>query len=169
MSEEGYPSVWSKVLVHAIWISGLFLPSIQGLFARAILQSRGVPTVSLIEGFQLIVPVTAISLIPFAILAVIVRRILIGFRRADRWLWLGWNIVSAGALVGLFAAVSVYLLEPMLSRSFLEAISMMMMLWFVTLPVLIAYAVGGAFVGGALGSLLALCLSYAFPGWFRPN
>jgi hypothetical protein len=169
VSDTRYPSGTSKILVQAIWITGLVLPSLTGLLAIGILQSRGISTVSLSRGFALIVPLTLFVEIPFAILAWVMHQIFKNVPADDRGLWMGWNIVSAGALFGLVVAVMSCIIEPMLYHGpggFAEAVSMMMMLWMITLPVLLVWSIGGVIAGGFLGGLLALCLSFLCPQWF---
>ncbi len=169
LSTGSYPSRSSRMLVRAIWITGLILPSMMGLVAISILQFRGIPTVGLSKGFGLTIPLTLFVAWPFAILAWIVSRIFKSVPADDRGLWIGWNIVSAAALLGLTIAVGSYIVEPMLydgPGGFPEAVSMMMVLWMITLPVLLVWSIGGVMAGGILGALCTLCISLLFPRWF---
>lgn len=173
------PHVSSKRLVRAIWITGLVLPSLTGLIALSMLQSRGIPTVSLGRGFGLVIPFTFFIELPFAILAWIVHLILSRVLKrippeernmpADvRRRWVGWSIVSAGALLGLTIAMVIFMLGVYQSpQGFAAALSMTMALLPITLPILLAWSIGAVVAGGILGALFALFLSFFFPNWLN--
>jgi len=169
VSAKRYPSRSTRMLVRAIWITGLVLPILTGLIAMFILQSRGIPTVGLSDGFGFVIPLTIFFGWPFAIFAWIAIKIFKSVSADDRSLWVGWSIVLTGALLGLTIAVGSSMIEPMLYHGpggFAEAISMMMMLWMFTLPVLLAWSIGGVIIGGIIGALFALGVSFLFPRWF---
>lgn len=164
-----YPSRSSRMLVRATWITGLILPSLVGLIAMGILQSRGIPVVSLGEGLRLVIPFTLFVSWPFAILAWVLNRIFTSLPASDRGLWVGWNIVAAGAFLGLSVALGYYIIEPMLYSGpggFAEVVSMMVLMWMITLPLLLAISIGGVVSGGVIGALFALVISFVLPRWF---
>lgn len=151
-----------RKLVHAIWIVGLLVPGAIGLAAKFVLDSRGVPTVSLVRGFELIFPLTLFTEIPFVILSLIARAILRRPSPMDRETRIGLNLVIGGALAGLVLAVGGYLLEPMLYAGpggLAEVVGMMLALWPITLPFLFLWSAVGIIGGGIIGGILALIVT----------
>ena len=144
-------------LSRIVMISGLIIPALVGVVARFVLQSRGVDVVSWGQGAALLMPLTLLFLVPFLGLVLVASQVIrkkIADKPGDLQMWLH---IYAGAFVGV-ACISVNFLYDSLTYSgpggLAEVVFMMMALWMVTVPALLAYGAAGALAGGVLGRLV---------------
>jgi hypothetical protein len=127
-----------------------------------VFEVRGIPVVTIDRGIELIVPITLFAEVPFVILALIVKRILSSVALHDPRSLPGWISVSAGAFLGLAAAIGYKLYGLMLydgPGGFAEVVGMMLALWIFTLPMLLVLSAAGVVVGGLAGAILWLGVS----------
>ncbi|WP_127904089.1 hypothetical protein [Solirhodobacter olei] len=146
----------ARVLIHAIWISGLALPALMGVVARETLRAQNVSVVTLPDGLALILPLSVWFEIPFLVLALITRWLLARTiqRRPQRFSF--WLTALIGAFLAM-AAFDGYSLFNMLMYQgpggLAEAVSMTLALWMLTVPFLLIQSGGAALAGGAIVSL----------------
>ena len=157
---QRHPTGAGRRLVQLIVIGGLALPVVVGLAARAHLQSQGVPVVSVGQGAVLLVPVIILHEVPFAILALIVRRMLSDVPQSDDERYLPRVFASVGAFLGLAGVLGFQLFDTMsYPGGFGEVVGMMIALWIITIPLLLVFGAMGIVAGGAAGILVWLVVS----------
>lgn len=139
-------------LFRLILLTGLLLPAALGIAIWLVLAAMGVRVVDPASGLALaVVPLTLFFLIPYFILAVLVRAVLIKKHARGPLPFRKWRHVGFGAYVGA-TVVSVGLLGSLLPD--FEAASMVAAMWPLTLPFVLLYELGGAVLGGAFGWLV---------------
>ena len=135
-------------LFRTVLLTGLLLPGVLGLVIRTVLQIQGVGVVSLAQGAAGVIPLTLLFLIPYFLLAVLVRLILLKTHARGERPFRRWWYVSVGAYVGL-TLVCIFLLSVVLPD--FEALAMVVLMWPLTFPFMLAYEVPGVLAGGVLG------------------
>ena len=135
-------------LFRTILLTGLLLPAVLGLVIRTVLQIQGVGVVSLAQGAAGVIPLTLLFLIPYFLLAVLVRLILLKTHARGERPFRRWWYVSVGAYVGL-TLVCIFLLSVVMPD--FEALAMVVVMWPLTFPFMLAYEVPGVLAGGVLG------------------
>ncbi len=160
MDEPNHPDATDppaiRRLVRTIWIGGLILTPLVGLAARQTLAARGVPVVDLSRGAALILPLALFFEVPFVILAMIVRRLLRKIARTGPGALTKWLYMSGGSFAGMLAVIAYSQFDMFLYSGpggFGEVVGMMLALWMLTLPSVLAIGAVGAAVGAVLGQL----------------
>ncbi len=156
---KGYPSYRSWLLVNFILLGGIALPPLLGLVAIAVLQSRGVQTDGLVNGFFLLIPIMFLTEIPYALLALIVSKVLKSSTPGEPPSLTALMSVSVGAVLGLSAALGYLILSAFLSeRGLGEVVGMMAALWMLTLPAFLVVGAVGVIVGSAAGAVFSISI-----------
>ena len=135
-------------LFRTILLTGLLLPAVLGVVIRTILQIQGIGVVGLAEGAAGVIPLTLFFLIPYFLLAMLIRRVLVKMHARGAVPFRRWWYVSVGAFIGMTLA-SISLLSTMLPDY--EAMTMVVFLWPLTFPFMLVFEVGGVLAGGVLG------------------
>ena len=74
---------------RAILLTGLLLPAALGIVIRTVLQIQGVGVVSLAQGAAGVMPLTLLFLIPYFLLAMLIRRVLVKTHARGDWRFAG--------------------------------------------------------------------------------
>lgn len=135
---------------RAILLTGLLLPAALGIVIRTVLQIQGVGVVSLAQGAAGVMPLTLLFLIPYFLLAMLIRRVLVKTHARGGLAFRRWWYVAVGAFVGM-TLVCIFLLSTMLSDY--EALTMVVFMWPLAFPIMLAYELPGVLAGGVLGWL----------------
>ncbi|MBD3625464.1 MAG: hypothetical protein HUJ24_08820 [Rhodobacteraceae bacterium] len=137
-------------MVRFILAGGLALTLLLGIGVREWLRVKGVSVVPIGRGAGLLIPFAVWAEIPFAVLALIVRRVLAKPGGGRCWM-------AVGGFLGLAVAQSIQLIDAMSYHGpggFAEVAGMMMTLSLITIPVMVVLGMFGAGVGATLGWLL---------------
>lgn len=137
-----------RILFRTILLTGLLLPAVLGIAIRTILQIQGIGVVSLAQGATGVIPLTLLFLIPYFLLAMLVRLMLVKTHARGELPFRRWWYVSVGAYVGL-TLVCIFLLSIVMPD--FEALAMVVLMWPLTFPFMLAYEVPGVLAGGILG------------------
>lgn len=157
---KGFPSRASWFLVRLIWLGGFLLPVALGLGAIAILRSRGIATMGLAEGLVTLIPLILLVEIPFAVLALIVGKVLKNAQPNKPPSLTALMFVSGGALLGLVAALGYDLMGSFLFEGdFRDVVGMMLALWMFTIPWLLTIGAFGIIMGGFAGAIFWIGMS----------
>lgn len=135
---------------RTVLLTGLLLPAVLGLVIRTVLQIQGVGVVSLAQGAAGVMPLTLLFLIPYFLLAMLIRRVLVKTHARGELPFRRWWCVSVGAFAGM-TLVCIFLLSTMLPDY--EALTMVVFMWPLTFPIMLVLEVGGVLAGGMLGWL----------------
>lgn len=139
-------------LFRLFLLTGLLLPALLGIAIWLVLAVMGVRVVDPATGLALaVVPLTLFFLIPYFILAVLVRAVLIKKHARGPLPFRKWRHIALGAYAGA-TVISVGLLASLLPD--FEAASMVAVMWPLTLPFVLLYELGGMVLGAAFGWLV---------------
>ncbi|MEJ2479028.1 MAG: hypothetical protein P8Y78_02405 [Acidihalobacter sp.] len=144
-------------LFRTILLTGLLLPAGLGVMIRTILQIQGVGVVGLAEGAAGVLPLTLFFLPPYFLLALLIRRVLLGMHARGEMPLRRWWYISVGAYAGM-TLVCMFLLSSILPDY--EAITMVVFMWPLTFPYVLVLELGGVLAGGVLGWIA---------GWIRSS
>jgi hypothetical protein len=89
-------------------------------------------------------------LLPYFLLAMLIRRVLVKTHARGELPFRRWWYVSVGAFAGM-TLVCIFLLSTMLPDY--EALTMVVFMWPLTFPIMLVLTVGGVLAGGMLGWL----------------
>lgn len=156
MAETPLPPA-ARLLVSTIVIGGLLLTVAVGIIARITLEARGVSVVSWSRGIQLMIPLAIFFEIPFVVLAIYVHRKLKS-ALAENPEQLSMRLhMYVGAFLGLFVyqGFSLFGLTTYSGPGgFANAVILMLGMWMITVPYMLALGGGASVVGGFFGWLL---------------
>ncbi|MEJ2631166.1 MAG: hypothetical protein P8011_14630 [Acidihalobacter sp.] len=131
-------------------LAGLLPPAVLGIVIRTVLQIQGIGVVSLVQGAAGLMSLSLLFLLPYFLLAMLIRRVLVKTPTRGELPFRRWWYVSVGAFAGM-TLVCIFLLSTMLPDY--EALTMVVFMWPLTFPIMLVLAVGGVFAGGIPGWL----------------
>ncbi|AOV17646.1 hypothetical protein BJI67_11770 [Acidihalobacter aeolianus] len=139
-------------LFRLVLLTGLLLPAILGIAIWLVLAVMGVRVVEPATGLALaVLPLTLLFLIPYFILAMLMRVVLVKKHARGPLPFRIWLHVAVGGYVGV-TVVSIWLLSGLLPD--FEAASMVAAMWPLTLPFVLLLDLGGVMLGGIVGWLV---------------
>lgn len=129
-------------------LTGGLLPAILGGVVWTILLIMGVGVVDLTQGAAGVLPLTLFFLIPYLVLALLTRRVLVRMQARGTLPFRRWWHFCLGAYVGM-TLVSIFVLVTLLPDY--ESMTMVTFMWPLTLPFILVCDLGGVLVGAILG------------------
>ena len=143
------------VLFHVVWATGLLLPISLGVLAREMLKAQDVAVVSWSEGSALVFLLAIWIDIPFLVLAVLTRKILVRtiLQNPNSFSLRFWIAVGAFIAVTLTNGYMLWILY--VGPRFAEAVIMTMYFSFITIPYLVLQSAVAALVGGVIAWLVS--------------
>ena len=144
----------TRMIVTVTLLCGLLLPVAVGIAARYRLEQMGVPVVSWSRGVQLMIPLALFFAVPFGALAYFLHRVLSRQDAGDPAQVRKSRYMAVGSILGTLVAAGWQMWGMLLYHGpggMAEVVTMTLMMFPFTLPVLLIYCVVGAALGGMAG------------------